>query len=373
MTTSFGQLLSAFDAERPPKIPRAGPQVPDWVDAAISSPSGTRLLALAGVDVVDALKVADMLCRRRRVSARAIAKELDLPVPLVARTRRVLGRIEGLAGLGKSWAPEPTSGALSKVPGWGGRRRWLLAVSLAVLSPTGKAAIARMKSSRPLVMRVARQDADAADGKTGREVRTSHATVAQRLRVTADAVRHARYVLEALGLSVTIVTGRYLTAKERAAARAHHGGRQRRIASTRALTLTRAAAAIVARHLPRSGSDAPPSSDSSGLPRHAGNPPRRRNRPPYPPIGLGWQKLAAQVVQVLPELGRRHVGNLARGLSRLPIDPSEWTGYGLVRLVELRNRDRGYTQPLEVRSLLGLFLHQIRDMLTLSEPTPTLS
>jgi hypothetical protein len=66
-------------------------------------------------------------------------------------------------------------------------------------------------------MRVARQDADAADGKTGREVRTSHATVAQRLRVTADAVRHARYVLEALGLSVTIVTGRYLTAKERAA------------------------------------------------------------------------------------------------------------------------------------------------------------
>ena len=53
------------------------------------------------------------------------------------------------------------------------------------------------------------------------------------------------------------------------------------------------------------------------------------------------------------------VGNLARGLMRLPIDPTNWTGPRLVRLIELNNREKGMTQPESVRSTLGLFLHQV--------------
>lgn len=78
-----------------------------------------------------------------------------------------------------------------------------------------------------------------------------------------------------------------------------------------------------------------------------------------PPIPLAWQKLAAQVVTVLPHLGQRHLGNLTRGLMRLPIDPTNWTGPRLVRLIELNNREKGMTQPESVRSTLGLFLHQV--------------
>ena len=100
-------------------------------------------------------------------------------------------------------------------------------------------------------MRVARFDARTADGRTGRGVRTAHETVARALKVSRDAVRHARYVLEAIGMSVTVAQGRYLTANERSQAHAHHGGRQRRIASTRHLTMPRGMAQIVARHLSR--------------------------------------------------------------------------------------------------------------------------
>lgn len=63
---------------------------------------------------------------------------------------------------------------------------------------------------------------------------------------------------------------------------------------------------------------------------------------------------------MLPHLGERHLGNLARGLMRLPIDPTAWTGPRLVRLIELSNREKGMTQPESVRNMLGLVLHQLR-------------
>jgi len=356
--TLHGLLGDVLAQLRPAEETAPGsPQTPAWITERITSVAG--MLVLNRADLADqvqlVLQIAGALCREGRTSARTLAQRHGWPPPLIQRTRRALSLIAGLEQLGRSWAPDPV-GTTATIPVWNGRQRWLLATSLELHSTRGKAAINRCKSSRPLVMKVARHDADNADGSTGRGVRTSHETVARQLGVSRDAVRHARYVLEAIGMSVTVVQGRYLTADERAAAHAHHGGRQRRIASTRHLTMPRGIARTVARHLPRSGSVRPTALESSNSPRRAGT---SKRRPKLPQIPLAWQKLAAQVVTVLPHLGQRHLGNLARGLMRLPIDPTTWTGPRLVRLIELNNREKGMTQPESVRSTLGLFLHQV--------------
>ena len=360
---NFGSLLS--DVVEQLRTSEAAPpnaMAPSWVTEQIISDAGLLVLARAGLadDIDTVLAITAQLSREGRSSTRSIAAKHGWTMPLVRRVRHALAQISGLGQLGRSWAPEPV-GKVGVIPVWNGARRWLIAVSIQLQSIHGKAVIAHHKSSRPLVMRVARHDAKTADGRSGRGVRTSHETVARQLGVSRDAVRHARYVLEAIGMSVTVVQGRYLTTAERVAAHKHHGGRQRRIASTRHLTMPRGMAQALARHLPRSGSVKPSPLESSKSPRRAGDTKRRSTLPPIP---LVWQKLAGQVVSVLPHLGEKHLGNLTRGLMRLPIDPNQWTGHRLVQLVELANRHRGLTQPDNARSQLGLFLHQVRIGLT---------
>lgn len=352
----LGDVLRGLQPVPAPAV--AVPSTPRWITERITSVEGMLTLVKAGLadQVETVIEIAGVLARSGRLAANVIAKKHSWPLPLVLRARRALTYVAGLEHLGRSWAPEPV-GKVATIPVWNGRSRWLLAVSLELHSAQGKAAINHHKSSRPLVMKVARQDAAVADSRTGRGVRTSHETVARQLGVSRDAVRHARYVLEAIGMSVTVVHGRYLTASERAQAHAYHGGRQRRIASTRNLTMPRGMAQIVARHLPRSGSDRPTSLGGFTSPRRAG---ASKKRPPMAPVPLPWQKLAAQVVAELPQLGIRHLGNLSRGLMRLKIDPTQWTGRRLVRLVELSNKHRGLSQPQTARSALGLFLHQVR-------------
>lgn len=369
LTALLGDLVGQLQPPAPAAAaaPVKTPPTPEWVTRHITSVPGMLILNRVGLadQVETVIQIAGVLARTGRWSTATIAKKHGWTVPLVMRTRRALAQIAGLEQLGRSWAPDPI-GKVAVIPVWNGRVRWLMGVSIELHSAKGKAAIDHHKSSRPLVMKVARADAKTADGRTGRGVRTSHETVARKLGVSRDAVRHARYVLEAIGMSVTVVQGRYLTAGERATAHAHHGGRQRRIASTRHLTMPRGMAQIVARHLPRSGSARPTSLESSNSPRRAGSSKKRHHLAPIP---LPWQKLAGQVVSELPHLGDRHIGNLSRGLMRLPINPSNWTGRRLVRLIELSNRQRRMTQPQFTRSDLGLFFHQIRTALA----TPALT
>lgn len=358
IATLLGDVLGQLRPDTPAAATPTGPAAPAWVEDHITSTAGMLVLTRAGLadQIQTVLEIAAVLCRTGRRSARTIAHTHQWPLPLVLRTRRALALIAGLEHIGRSWAPEPT-GKVATIPVWNGAQRWLLAVSIRLHDTAGKTAINHHKSSRPLVMRVARHDATTADSRTGRSVRTSHETVARHLGVSRDAVRHARYVLEAIGMSITVVQGRYLTADERAQAHAHHGGRQRRIASTRHLTMPRGMAQIVARHLPRSGSGRPTSLGGFTSPRRAG---ATKKPIPMQKIPLIWQKLAAQVAQNLPHLVERHIGNLARGLMRLQIDPEQWTGGRLVRLIELVNRDRGLSQPDQTRNTLGLFFHQLR-------------
>lgn len=111
------------------------------------------------------------------------------------------------------------------------------ALARALGTDAGKKQLAAKKLGRQTVLRVADCDASYADVKTGRELRTAHDTVAQKLVLTRDAVKHARRILTRLGFMRTVLEGRYLTTEEREQARAAHGGTQLRIASTRALTV----------------------------------------------------------------------------------------------------------------------------------------
>lgn len=169
--------------------------------------------------------------------------------------------------------------------------------------------------SAATVRAVARADA-AADYRSGRGVATAHATVARRIRRCPRSVAAARAVLAALGLSVIVAAGRYLTASERAAARAVHGRRQVRAASTRALTLPRRAWTIY--NLPRRGKETPTKLRSRRVTKRAhtrARAARPRNHP------LWWQRLAAGLAQRLPWLARGHIGHLIDALARLPLTP----------------------------------------------------
>lgn len=136
-----------------------------------------------------------------------------------------------------SWAPETPAGAYAGLPCWRSRGQWLKALSLALCTDAGRRELATKKLGRQTVLRVAECDATYADVSTGRELRTAHETVAQQLDLSRDTVKHARRVLTRLGFMQTVLEGRYLTAAEREQARAVHGCRQLRIASTRALTV----------------------------------------------------------------------------------------------------------------------------------------
>lgn len=136
-----------------------------------------------------------------------------------------------------SWAPETPEGAYSKLPCWRSRRHWMQALARALVTDAGRKQLATKKLGRQTVLRVADCDASYADVETGRELRTAHETVAQKLDLTRDTVKHARRILTRLGFMRTVLEGRYLTTAERQQARAAHGGMQLRIASTRALTV----------------------------------------------------------------------------------------------------------------------------------------
>lgn len=354
------QHLSHLHPPHHPVPPQRRGGIAEGLEAAINSGRGTLLLTRCGLDS-QAHKVdqtVDYLGRHTRpISTRRLAAEIGMPVTSTATLRRVLATL-GCPGAGRSWAPDTSPGSMSKVPVWSGRRHWVELVVIMVGTSRGKAALRRRQVSARNVITVARQDASVADGRTGREVRTSHATVAAHTALSCDVVRRARYVLADLRLSVTIVRGRYMSTAERLTARAHHGGWQRRFASTRALTVPRD---LIPVHLPRRGSDSTTSHVSSYSPKRAG---ARRNDRPRP---LALQRLAARLISRLPHLGSRHVGTICQALTIAGVDPQRWTAAQLLHLIDLR----GLTQPDTPRNPVGLFIHQLRQAVRSSEQTLT--
>jgi len=224
------------------------------------------------------------------------------------------------------------------------------------------------------VYRVARMDAAAADTTTGRNVRTSHATVARALGCSVDTVRRARRVLRDLGFSVEVVRGRYMTTAERETATRETGSTQRRFASTRCLTIparvramhpypcgVKSSRKLSSRQVPSSRSRAA----GTSTPRTKERPLTRRN----PSVGV--QRIAARLVQRMPWLDRAqgHLMGLSRGLAACGVT-EEWTTQDLMNAVEADHQGLGLLSlpPDSQRNPRALLLHQIKRAITGKEP-----
>lgn len=208
---------------------------------------------------------------------------------------------------------------------WRSRSSWLAIALERIYSSCARATLRGLHVAADTVAAVARADAAAADGSSGRNVATSNQSVGRRIGRSYRTVQRARAALVALDLSITVHKGRYLTVRERAKTR----GRQIRAASTRAL--------IHPQH-PR------PTHPQNRLDRRRGVLPRRghlrvNSRSPMKakravendPQPIELQRLAAGLVALVPSLGRdRHIGSLVRALGRYgirsDIDPRELVG-----------------------------------------------
>lgn len=293
----------------------------------------------------------------------------------------------------KSWILPAPEGAYGRVPTWVSRVLWLAAVSVCLDSAQGRDQLRVLRVSAEVVQLVAKADADTADHRTGRDVATAHDTVAVHVGRGKATVRRARTWLTSMRLAVVLTGGRYLTNAERDAAKEAHGARQVRAASTRALTVPRhvvnAARALVrriARKARRTARTPRPSSQREHLPPLGGNSSPKSSNPMVTnapaarargqqqessSFGLPVKRLAAEVDAVIPSLTRgRHIGHLVQLLDSLGVDPSEWSGRGLVQAIDADNRGSGrYSIPRDnQRHPLRLFAHQLRRVLGAAVP-----
>lgn len=287
-----------------------------------------------------------------------------------------------------SWRPSHR-GLPPTVPVWTSAADWLRRLAIALALPEGARLRHQWRVAAATVLDVAAVDARAADHRTGRNLATSHATVARVLGCSTKTVQRARGLIEALGYARTVVTGRYLTAEERRAAHDHHGGRQIRMASTRALTCPRVIHNPTPPghenvHLPRRGhltSTSPvdlwspnareraKKAAAARRQRKEGGGPRRRAPDPPP---LTTQRLAAKLIARLPHLGRGHSWTLCRALIALGITEDGWSVQDILDALEKRNHTLGRNAlPAHLqRNPVALFIHQMRHILATTAEAP---
>ena len=241
---------------------------------------------------------------------------------------------------------------------------------------------------------VAWEDAATADSRTGRNVRTSHTTVAKALGCSPRTVRRCRTLIADMGYARTAQRGRYLTTAEREAAYRARGRVQLRMASDRALVMPRKPAQEEEKgHLPRRGFFNPSLTSVGGhLARdpRAGRGSRRSPKSstnkaggPEPRHSIEIQRLAARLVALLPGLApqkpshetRRagsHVGQVCRVLVQVGIDPAQWAAADLEDALNRRNRETGRSSIHrgQQRSPMGFLAHQLRDVLATTPEGP---
>lgn len=273
-----------------------------------------------------------------------------------------------------SWHPPLPRTAYASLPCWRTAGHWLSAVKACLATPTGMEVLKATSITAATVLAVAQVDAQVADRRTGRGVATAHETAAAAARVSVATVRRARSVLQQLGLSATVLPGRYMTTEEREAARSFHGHYQRRFASVRALVLPRHLASVQNEHLPRRGENSPTS------PKRMGTNARCRARrgrsaasqgPKDPPRPLPLQRLAAKLAARVPWVIRdRHIGALCDVLVAEGVDPHDWTAGDLLAAIDQDYAERDWIVPAgsAQRSPLGLLRTQLRRVIVDREP-----
>ena len=287
-----------------------------------------------------------------------------------------------------SWSLEPSAGAYAPIPAWTSSAAWFDAVMDALSTPEGEEFRRRAKVAPDTLLRVANADRAAADGSTGRGVCTAHETVASVLGMCKKTVQRARGLLEALGLAVTVVEGRYLTRAERAAAKRTHGGRQVRAASVRALTMPKRTP-VENVHLPRRGAlslkspyleikqtrvAARKSAASRRPPASTKNLTQKPFSSPCQPRSLAVQRFAGQLVARMRWLGDgRHIGRVCQMLEQCQVDPARWTVSAFIEAINRGNTRAGVTivDPAGQRDPVAYLAWQIRRAIDPNEPTLT--
>lgn len=250
----------------------------------------------------------------------------------------------------------------ANLPCWAKPETFIAACYLAITAPEGRDVRKRLGYvSVENVMRVVSEDAKTADSATGRNVMTSHATVARRLMATGTAVstsvvKRARQVIERLGLAATVVEGRYLSAAERTEKQAE-GKNQWRIASTRHLLVPRIWAdaldrvrtdpttyLLIKSYFPRTSSDKP----------HQKRPKPTKKPQRQAPAPLPYRRLAAKLAQRLPWLARLpYLGGVARILMASGISPEHWTAHDVVTVLDTQRKKLGWATPGTVKNPHG--------------------
>lgn len=277
---------------------------------------------------------------------------------------------------GQSWSvmvelPDEQRGTL---PVWLSDQAWLRELTTALHGASHNGSSVRVREGETwtqacvtieTILAVARMDAASADRLTGRNVRTANRTVARRLGCSFRTVQRARIIIESLGFSVTVERGRYLTTEEREAARKSHGRNQRRIASTRYLTVPRPAHAPMGDSsigaLPRCGSSTSHSSVSRYSPTRANaragaasrraptTTERRRRRASSRPVhhlADGLQRLLPYLTgwndpAIDPAKHRKRFGALCRTLRMCGLYDTDWTAQDVYQLLNGRLQARG--------------------------------
>jgi len=194
------------------------------------------------------------------------------------------------------------------------RTAWANAVLSVVMTPAGEAHRRRISISLRTFMKCVEAEASMASARDGRGITTSHDTLARMIGMSKITARRARALLEALDCLITVQTGRYLLHLERLEATAHHGGKQLRAASVRALNMPKNLEAVPNEHLATASRFNPTtylfkSSPRRGKP-HSEPAPRAQQRQKRAkfvpgadqPRSLPLQRLAARLVSSIPWL-----------------------------------------------------------------------
>ncbi|WP_194838517.1 hypothetical protein [Nocardia sp. XZ_19_369] len=319
---------------------------------------------------------------------------------------------------GRSWALPVDTGVAARIPAWTSRSIWHDQVKAALDSDTGQRLLATQKVKASRVIAVAVAMSLLASSDTGRDVTASNYRLARNAGVSERVVSRARRVLSDLGLAVEVERGRLLSAQERAAAKAHHGGYQARAASVWYLTTPRESAAVrapfrrsasmgpgsrarrAASRIPQvsTGGDLPPSRGvcSSSLVRK--NSPKRarahtrrgmnssRNaaldllpRPLHAQltaaelvgccIGLdsgAWRRLGFDQWIRVPG---NHIGAVVDAIVAAGIDTTIWTGQAIKKRLDQHNKDRGLAWPNQIHQPAA-FLRTLLSNLDWSQQVP---
>jgi hypothetical protein len=182
------------------------------------------------------------------------------------------------------------------------------------MTPAGDAHRRRISISLRTFMKCVEAEASMASSRDGRGITTSHDTLARMIGMSKITARRARALMEALDCLTTVQTGRYLLHLERLQATAHHGGKQLRAASVRALNMPKIFESVPNEHLATASRFNPSthlvkSNPRSGKP-HSEPAPRAQQRQKRAkfvpgadqPRSLPLQRLAARLVSSIPWL-----------------------------------------------------------------------